>query len=123
MGERVFSITVLFFSLIAFGSIVGSVTTSMTHLRRLREDSVKQFWMLRRYLRQNNISTTLNERIIKFLEHQEQDRCNQVDEKSVQILNDLSYPLRGELIDEMHKPHLELHPFLAYMGHPDHMPF
>jgi len=121
--ERLFSIMVLFFSLIAFGSIVGSVTASMTHLRKLREDSVKQFWMLRRYLKQNGISPSLNERIIKFLEHREQEKYNQVEESSVHVLTGLSTALRAELIDEMHKPHLELHPFLAYMGHRDHMPF
>jgi len=121
--ERVFSITVLFFALVAFGSIVGSVTSSMTLLRKLKEDSVKQFWMLRRYMKQNGISHSLNERIVKFLEHCQEIRSNQVDEKSVMILSGLSVALRCELFDEMHRPHLQLHPLMAYIGHRDHMPF
>merc|ERR1719223_1033147 len=64
--ERVFSIIVLFFAMVAFSSIVGSITGSMTSLRNLKNEEMKQFWLLRRYLRQRNIKKDLSERIFKY---------------------------------------------------------
>lgn len=114
--ERVFSIVVLFFALVAFGTIVGSVTGSMTALRNMKGDSVKQFWMLRRYLKQRKIGSDLKERIVKFLEHREEQKQNQVQEGSIKILTGLSQPLHKELTHEMYMPFLHKHPLLKYVS-------
>merc|ERR1719499_204026 len=43
--ERFYSIIVLLFAMVAFSSIVGTVTSSMTVIRTMRNDKQKQFWM------------------------------------------------------------------------------
>merc|ERR1719436_424296 len=53
--ERLFSIVILFWALVALSSIIGSVSASMTALRNMSADENKQMWMLRRYLRQERI--------------------------------------------------------------------
>jgi len=67
--ERFFSIVVLFFAMVAFSSIVGHITASMTHLQNLKGAQMKEFWLLRKYLKQNDINKELTTRIIKFLEY------------------------------------------------------
>merc|ERR550532_1403148 len=65
--ERMFSIVVLLFAMVALSSIVGTVTSSMTVIRQMQSDKQKQFWMLRRYLKQKNINHELSTRMTKFL--------------------------------------------------------
>jgi len=113
--ERIFSVFVLFFALVAFSSVVGSVSASMTALRNLRGGDTKQFWLLRRYLKQKRISRDLGGRIIRYLEHQNSKKMNQVQEKSIPILADLSEHLSVEIACEMYTPHLVFHPFFKYL--------
>merc|ERR1719433_1246222 len=67
--ERTFTIGVVIFALVGFSYLVGSITNSLTQLRSMSEDSHKQFWMLRRYLKHNRVSTALSVRIQRYLEH------------------------------------------------------
>merc|ERR1719210_2607181 len=57
--ERLYSIAILFFAMVAFSSIVGTVTSSMTVLRGMKNDKQKSLWVLRRYLKQERISMDL----------------------------------------------------------------
>merc|ERR1719265_2919298 len=59
MSERTFAITVVVFGLVGFSYLVGSITGSLTELRRMNSDSAKQFWKLRRYMNQNCVPTEL----------------------------------------------------------------
>lgn len=111
--ERGFSILVLFFALVTFSSIVGSITASMTHLQNKRDDQMKQFWLLRRYLRQRSISKGLSIRIMKFLEYQSARHQDLVQEGNLTILEKLSRPLQNELTHEMSAPVLLRHPFFG----------
>merc|ERR1719204_7691 len=54
--ERIYSIVVLLFAMVAFSSVIGTVTTSMTTIRQMKCDKQKQFWKLRRYLSQRRPS-------------------------------------------------------------------
>lgn len=113
--ERVMSILVLFFSLVAFSSIVGSVTNSMTALRNMSGDNKKQFWLLRRFLNHKKIGKTTSARIIRFLEHQTANQQGDVNPSSITILTLLSEPLKNLLAYELSKKHVELHPFFAHL--------
>jgi len=114
--ERVYSIMVLLFAMVAFSSIVGTITTSMTIIRQMKEDASKQFWKLRRFLKQRKISTDLTQRMLRFLEYQisKQERTIQV--SSVQLLNRISEQLSRELAHEMHWPFLEGHVFFQFLS-------
>eukprot|EP00747_Dinoflagellata_sp_TGD_P059220 gnl/TRDRNA2_/TRDRNA2_151472_c0_seq1.p1 gnl/TRDRNA2_/TRDRNA2_151472_c0~~gnl/TRDRNA2_/TRDRNA2_151472_c0_seq1.p1 ORF type:complete len:357 (+),score=29.78 gnl/TRDRNA2_/TRDRNA2_151472_c0_seq1:84-1154(+) len=116
IAERVFSIVVLFFALVTFSSIVASITAAMTQIRNRRGDEMKQFWLLRRYLRQQQISKELGQRVVKFLEFEMDRRRDLVKEQSVSILKLLSTQLQSELTSETLKPHLSGHPFFDYLG-------
>ncbi|CAE7250845.1 Hcn4 [Symbiodinium sp. CCMP2592] len=115
--ERIMSILVLFFSLVAFSSIVGSVTNSMTALRNMSGDSKKQFWLLRRFLNHKKIGKTTSARIIRFLEHQTANQQGDVNPGSITILTLLSEPLKNLLAYELSKKHVENHPFFCHLEH------
>jgi len=108
--ERVFAVTVLMFALCVFSSFVSSITTSMTRFRNLTTEEDHQFWILRQFLRERNISMGLSARIqryIRLVSRNEKDHSNQA---SVQLLNKLSGPLHLELQYELYQPILEMHP-------------
>jgi len=114
--ERVFSIVVLFFAMVVFSSIVGSISGSMTTLRSMKSDQMKQFWLLRRYLRQRSVSKDLSSRIYKYLEHQCGKQNNHVQPCQLKVLDGLSESLQNELTHQMHSPHLLEHPFFRYLN-------
>mmetsp|Transcript_30983 Transcript_30983/g.95270 ORF Transcript_30983/g.95270 Transcript_30983/m.95270 type:complete len:734 (-) Transcript_30983:114-2315(-) len=113
--ERIFSIIVLFFALVTFSSIVASITGSTTSLRNMKTDDMKQFWLLRRYLRQRDVSNDLSNRIFKFLEHQMKIQSKLVQAKNIKILGGLSESLQNEMTHQMHSKHLMLHPFFEHL--------
>jgi len=113
--ERLFSILVLFFAMLVFSSIVASITQSMTALRNLQGNEMRQFWLLRRYLRQRHIQQSLSERIIKFLEHRSHVQGKLVQRDRVPVLGNLSEALHAELMHEMYSSDLDVHPFFSRM--------
>mmetsp|Transcript_54758 Transcript_54758/g.127794 ORF Transcript_54758/g.127794 Transcript_54758/m.127794 type:complete len:761 (-) Transcript_54758:238-2520(-) len=114
--ERIMSISVLFFAMVAFSSIVGHITASMSHLQNLRGAQMKQFWMLRRYLKQRRIRRDLQLRITKFLEYKTQKEHDLVHSSTVTILEQLSEPLRKELSYEIMINWLMSHPFFEVLS-------
>eukprot|EP00930_Biecheleria_cincta_P003268 TRINITY_DN104191_c0_g1_i1.p1 TRINITY_DN104191_c0_g1~~TRINITY_DN104191_c0_g1_i1.p1 ORF type:complete len:727 (+),score=122.49 TRINITY_DN104191_c0_g1_i1:65-2245(+) len=114
--ERIFSIIVLFFAMVAFSSIVASVTNSMTALRNLSGDTMKQFWLLRRYLRQNEVETEAYHRIIKFLEVKTQNAASSVTPASIGMLHLLSEPLSDLLAYELKVQHIRQHPLFTHLN-------
>lgn len=112
-SERVTSILVLFFAMVAFSSIVGHITASMAHLQNLRGAQMKQFWLLRKYMKQRHIRRELQLRITKFLEYKAQKEHDTVHSSSVLILEQLSEPLRKELSYETVVHWIATHPFFS----------
>jgi len=115
LAERVFAITVVVFALVGFSYLVGSITGSLTQLRSMKEEAAKQFWSLRRYLRQNQVPFDLTVRIQKYLQHAWQKRkrsgqCN------LQIIELLSEQLQSELHSAIYVPHLLVHPLFNYLS-------
>jgi len=109
--ERIFSIVVLFFAMIAFSSIVASITSSMTNLRNMKGDQTKQLWLLRKYLRQHRVGRELSDRIAKFLEHRRSAQDGVIKTSQLHVLNDLSEALRNELLYSTNSSLLVPHPF------------
>jgi len=109
--ERVFSIVVLFFAMIAFSSIVANITSSMTQLRNMNESRTKERWLLRRYMKQRKVPGELTYRINKFLDHRLKDQAIQVSQSQVSVIKELSEALRNELLYCTHSPLLMGHHF------------
>jgi hypothetical protein len=117
--ERTFSIAILFASLVSLSSIIGSVSASMTQLRNLKGDKTKQFWMLRRYLREKRIDRQLRDRILRYSEYQSDISAKSTSAAKVPLLLQLSEPLRRELATALYTPTLAEHPVFSYLS--EHM--
>lgn len=116
IGERLFAIFVVIFALVGFAYIVGSITGSLTQLRAMAEDADKQFYQVRRYLRQNEVTQSLRSRIIRFLEHAYAKSRSRADAQNIRIFGLLSESLRSELRLEIVLPLLKVHPFLLRLS-------
>eukprot|EP00928_Gymnodinium_smaydae_P015506 TRINITY_DN15734_c0_g1_i1.p1 TRINITY_DN15734_c0_g1~~TRINITY_DN15734_c0_g1_i1.p1 ORF type:complete len:678 (+),score=100.81 TRINITY_DN15734_c0_g1_i1:86-2035(+) len=113
--ERLFSIIVLFFAMVTFSSIIGSITGAMNSIRGIRADEMKQFWLIRRFLRQQCISQDLGVRIFKFLSHQTEKQSTLVQRSNLKRLDQLSEELSFELTHELQRPFLVMHPFFSHI--------
>eukprot|EP00928_Gymnodinium_smaydae_P028032 TRINITY_DN21494_c0_g1_i1.p1 TRINITY_DN21494_c0_g1~~TRINITY_DN21494_c0_g1_i1.p1 ORF type:complete len:809 (-),score=148.05 TRINITY_DN21494_c0_g1_i1:160-2586(-) len=114
--ERLFAIIIVVFALVGFSYVVGSITGSLAQLRAMQEDATKQFWNLRRYLKQNKVPLALSHRISKYLEHAWATQQTKLPVKSVPILGLLSEQLTCELQSELYVPHLSIHPFFSHLN-------
>eukprot|EP00747_Dinoflagellata_sp_TGD_P080637 gnl/TRDRNA2_/TRDRNA2_160980_c1_seq2.p1 gnl/TRDRNA2_/TRDRNA2_160980_c1~~gnl/TRDRNA2_/TRDRNA2_160980_c1_seq2.p1 ORF type:complete len:364 (+),score=69.17 gnl/TRDRNA2_/TRDRNA2_160980_c1_seq2:96-1187(+) len=114
--ERIYAIIVVLFAMITFSSFVSSITNAMTQLRNLNSQSAHQFWILRKYLRENKISRDLTTRLNRYLEHVMRVRGRKVQPKAVELLSYLSEPLHDELVKEIYEPRLTVHPFFRELG-------
>jgi len=112
--ERALAVVVLMFALVAFSSFVGSISTSMTALRNMNADVNKQFWMLRRYLKQQKVTRLVGRRILKYLEYVVERKQGKVQPGTIGILAMLSEQLREELTYEMTYPKAADQPFFQY---------
>eukprot|EP00927_Polykrikos_kofoidii_P083482 TRINITY_DN8555_c0_g1_i2.p1 TRINITY_DN8555_c0_g1~~TRINITY_DN8555_c0_g1_i2.p1 ORF type:complete len:966 (-),score=151.81 TRINITY_DN8555_c0_g1_i2:44-2941(-) len=113
--ERVFSIIVLLFGLVLFSSFVSSLTASITQLRTMSSDKEKQFWLLRRYLRQRGIGNSLCFRVLRYLEFAVQEQKDLVPESRVWVLGWLSSQLHQELLYEVSFKCMMMHPLFDYI--------
>ncbi|CAJ1335638.1 unnamed protein product [Effrenium voratum] len=113
--ERIVSIVVVFFALIGFSSIVGSVTNSVAQLQALHGNSRRQFWLLRKYLNEKGIWNPTRARLFAFLEHEVERRRQDVKAEDVRLLQLLSSPLQNLLAYELHRGPMKGHPFFGLL--------
>jgi len=109
-GERLFSIIVLIMAMVTFSSFVSTLTASITRLSDIRKNELRQFWLLRRYLRDLKISRQLALRVQRYVEYSFARQQSTVQESDVKLLMLLSEPLREELKVEIFGPCLCIHP-------------
>mmetsp|Transcript_64418 Transcript_64418/g.153671 ORF Transcript_64418/g.153671 Transcript_64418/m.153671 type:complete len:692 (+) Transcript_64418:93-2168(+) len=114
--ERVFSVAVLFFAMVTFSSVIASVTNSMSALRMMTSKDTKQFWLLRRYLRQEAVNPALMSRILRYAEYQCRMKETSIQAGNITLLSELSYQLKMELAGELQGSHLTEHNFFRYLG-------
>jgi len=114
--ERMFAITVVIFGLVGFSYLVGSITGSLTELRKMKEDAIKQFWNLRRFLKKQQVPMELRMKILKYLEHAWAQDKNSSAGINLPILQLLTEQLKNELNMTMNMPHLHVHPLFAYLS-------
>jgi len=116
VGERLFSIIVLFFALVAFGSIIGSITGFITTLRNMQNEGMRSGWLLRRYLKQRHVSKDLSNRIFKFVENQLEKSSKLVSVAKVPSLATLSEALMDELSHEIFMPIISEHIWFDFLN-------
>mmetsp|Transcript_11044 Transcript_11044/g.24534 ORF Transcript_11044/g.24534 Transcript_11044/m.24534 type:complete len:963 (-) Transcript_11044:107-2995(-) len=113
--ERAYCVLIIMFALVCFSYVVGSITASLGQLRSLNEDFAKNSWVARRYLRQHDVPTHLNIRIMRYLEKRYERQRSHVHMDSIKIFSLLSEYLNSELQSAVYLPHLKNHALFAYM--------
>lgn len=109
--ERAFAIYVLVFGMLMFSLMTASITASMVRLQSMSSDKATQFWLLRRYLRQHEVSNGLSFRLLRFLEYKVSVTKEAVSEDRLTLLGSLSGSLNRELKCSVNfGPLLQCHP-------------
>ncbi|OLP90241.1 Potassium voltage-gated channel subfamily H member 6 [Symbiodinium microadriaticum] len=117
VAERCFAIMVLIAGLVLFSSFISSITGSMSQLRNMQADRSKQFWLLRRYLKQQKVPMDLCFRVLRYTEYATSTSHDRVPEGRITILSSLTEQLRNELTFYTHYRNLKKHPvFLQVAG-------
>mmetsp|Transcript_36630 Transcript_36630/g.84460 ORF Transcript_36630/g.84460 Transcript_36630/m.84460 type:complete len:684 (+) Transcript_36630:30-2081(+) len=110
VAERCFAIMVLIAGLVLFSSFISSITGSMSQLRNMQADRSKQFWLLRRYLKQQKVPMDLCFRVLRYVEYATSTSHDRVPEGRITILSALTEQLRNELTFFTHYRNLKTHP-------------
>lgn len=113
--ERYFAIMVLIAGLVLFSSFISSITGSMSQLRNMKADKSKQFWLLRRYLKQQKVPRDLCFRVLRYIEYAMNNVDDRVPEGRITILNSLTEQLRNELKFFTHFRDLISHPLFGHI--------
>jgi len=111
LKERSFNVLLILVTILAFSTIMSSVTASMTRLRAIHYTRFQQWSLLERFLQQNQISSMLSIRLTQFLEGAMARQSIKVQKENVVLLKLLSHPLNLELHSEYFKPLVCRHPF------------
>jgi hypothetical protein len=114
--ERIFAITVIVLGLVGFSYLVGSITGSLTELRKLKEEESKQFWNLRRFLKKAAVPKDLQVRIEKYVEHAWQVQKTTANPRTIPMYQMLTVQLRNELNCAIFLPVLEVHPLFTFLS-------
>merc|ERR1712217_272024 len=93
-----------------FSSLLAMVTGSVMHLWELKVQDRRQGWLLRRYLKLANISRPTTLRILRYIDYIHARAKHLVTEDQVELLQQLSDPLRDALRCESFLPHFHPHP-------------
>jgi len=104
--ERAFALVILVFGLLVFSSFVASNTTALSRIRSLTRNDMKQHFLLRKYLAENNISLELSMRVLRYTELVRSMRSRKAHASKVEYLSLLSRPLFVRLQSELLYPHL-----------------
>jgi hypothetical protein len=105
--------------MITFSSFVSSLTNSMTMLRRMNEASNAQQTVLRRYLKDCSVSTSLKVRVLGWLQaHADNTKCR-LHSRDVKLLSLLPETMISDLQDECLSPITNKHPlfFQVHTGY------
>eukprot|EP00931_Biecheleriopsis_adriatica_P100462 TRINITY_DN7577_c0_g1_i2.p1 TRINITY_DN7577_c0_g1~~TRINITY_DN7577_c0_g1_i2.p1 ORF type:complete len:671 (+),score=99.32 TRINITY_DN7577_c0_g1_i2:23-2014(+) len=110
LAERWLAVGVVIFALVGFSYIVGNISAGLSQLRSLSEERSREFWKLRRYLRNNAIPLRLSVRIQRYLEHSFDRQRAGASSKGVKVLSMLSTSLQDELHHAIRTPIVCWHP-------------
>merc|ERR1712048_838188 len=81
-----------------------------------KEEAVKEFWKLRRFMKRNSVPVELSMRIQRYLEHEYHRQMEGSTPDKVRLLNLLSEQLQNELHCAMSVRHFKVHPLFSHVG-------
>lgn len=108
--ERFYSVVVWMIAFMAASIIVSVLTSNLTQLHIIGGSTSRQMSTLRKYLKQNRISSNLALRVQRSAQHAVSGDLTQ---DAVELLAVVSEPLRIEMHFELYSCILRYHPFFA----------
>lgn len=109
LPERIFAVLVITFALVIFSSFVSTLTAAITALRSRNSQKVAQMFMLRRYLKTNQVPMGLQRRVLRYVEYRQSIEEQKVSGRQVALLKMLSLSLRQELHLAVVMPDIDHH--------------
>eukprot|EP00747_Dinoflagellata_sp_TGD_P217756 gnl/TRDRNA2_/TRDRNA2_90114_c2_seq1.p1 gnl/TRDRNA2_/TRDRNA2_90114_c2~~gnl/TRDRNA2_/TRDRNA2_90114_c2_seq1.p1 ORF type:complete len:521 (+),score=82.44 gnl/TRDRNA2_/TRDRNA2_90114_c2_seq1:198-1565(+) len=113
--ERLYAILVLIMGMMMFSSFTASITNSMMQLRNMGSENSRQFWLLRRYLRQQGVPNSLTFRVLRYLEYACSSQEEEIPESRLTVLQLLSEQLQEELRYQVSFAAILKHPLFNVM--------
>jgi len=107
--ERLFNIALLLFGLFFSSTLVSSLCAAITNVQMQMADKNAKLWILRQYLSQNDVDSSLMIRVNKQAKHRFK-RKEKLIEKDVEALQILSGSLLAELHFSISRRHVIKHP-------------
>eukprot|EP00811_Abedinium_folium_P014950 NODE_2392_length_2221_cov_8.170010.p1 GENE.NODE_2392_length_2221_cov_8.170010~~NODE_2392_length_2221_cov_8.170010.p1 ORF type:complete len:633 (-),score=132.48 NODE_2392_length_2221_cov_8.170010:321-2165(-) len=113
--ERVFTVTVLVFAMVAFSTLISSITSATTQLRNLNGAWNSNRQSLKQYLVENSVHPAMAVHALKCLESQRKFMKTKLREKDVVLLQMLPYNLRIKIKLIVNTPPLRKHALFSHM--------
>jgi len=113
--ERCFTVLVLVLGVIVFSSIVSSITAATNSLKSITARYDKQRCILRRFLREQDISQELVQHVTRYCDNIVKPSLGCLAREDVHLLSTLPRSLYMELVLEMYDQYFYLHPFFTLM--------
>jgi hypothetical protein len=110
--EWVFAAVITLLGMAGFLFYASTVTCSAMEMKNLQGETVKEFWLLRRFLRQREVPVALQFRIINYSEVSGRKEIEKLPQDRVTLLSFLSEQLRCELDFNMSYSRLFHHPLM-----------
>eukprot|EP00930_Biecheleria_cincta_P086005 TRINITY_DN75378_c0_g1_i1.p1 TRINITY_DN75378_c0_g1~~TRINITY_DN75378_c0_g1_i1.p1 ORF type:complete len:687 (-),score=78.72 TRINITY_DN75378_c0_g1_i1:179-2239(-) len=114
--ERGFGVVVLCCGMIAFSSIVSSITAGANQLKAITNRYRIQRTVLRRFLKEKQISRALVSRITRYADVIIQPTLSKVDDADARLLSLLPQSLRLEVYAQMNESVVKQHPLFRLLS-------
>jgi len=116
-AERLYTIFMLFFSLVLFPSFLSSITNNVAQLRQKNAAYSEARRNLVRFLQENRLSLELSSRIQSIVSEQYEKMRNvhRIHEPEVKLLQLLPRSLKEEMHLQIYEPTLSNHPFFRVL--------
>eukprot|EP00929_Paragymnodinium_shiwhaense_P034857 TRINITY_DN18914_c0_g2_i1.p1 TRINITY_DN18914_c0_g2~~TRINITY_DN18914_c0_g2_i1.p1 ORF type:complete len:745 (+),score=165.27 TRINITY_DN18914_c0_g2_i1:105-2339(+) len=109
-GERMYAMLIWLFSFLAASVIISILTSELTQMHIVGGNVARQMATLRKYLKQNSISSNLALRMQRSAQH---TLSGDLKPELVDLLDVVSEPLRVEMHFEMYGDTYRKHPFFS----------
>eukprot|EP00928_Gymnodinium_smaydae_P042912 TRINITY_DN28856_c0_g1_i1.p1 TRINITY_DN28856_c0_g1~~TRINITY_DN28856_c0_g1_i1.p1 ORF type:complete len:850 (+),score=179.12 TRINITY_DN28856_c0_g1_i1:246-2795(+) len=109
--ERLFAIMVSLVALGGSGAFISSITNMMAKVQAFRQQRTRKLWVIREYVRENNISQILSARVRKYVEKSLDRKLRQ--QHAEELAQLLPVVLLMDLHYEVWGPPLAVHPLFA----------
>lgn len=114
-GERFCSVLAVVLGAATFGLLTAWTTSALITLQKANDDVNKQFWLLRQFMRQNDVPSSLRMRILRYLNSKLGSSKDMIQESKLEVLSMLSSSLQAELKYAVSFQDLLTHPLIGHL--------